>query len=376
VAGKTAEQPFANLLGLIAKQDQPDAPGEVVSYGKFSKREQKEKEPNQSKSPSNATDNPALVLSAIPGQQTINPPLPLLSWRKQQAFTKSAPDASPSSAVPNAPNAPVQNGTRSDNDPAYVVHKPLAFSVNIAKTPSVDTPPSVAAESASTFAPVQKNVSHSDKNPNGRQQHSDSAESDQSKAVVKSTASEAVLKPNVPAPLTSVIAAPASASGNMQQIPASYAASKPVQLTETTKTSEATAIPDLPSTVTPRSRSIDLKVAGDDNNQVDVRVSQRAGDVQVTVRTEDGNLAQSLRQHLPELSDRLSANGVTGEVWHPAAAQASTDTSSSSDSWSAGDPDSQSGQRDSNSQPNQGQQQNGRRSAWAQELNTAEKEGR
>jgi hypothetical protein len=83
-------------------------------------------------------------------------------------------------------------------------------------------------------------------------------------------------------------------------------------------TAQATQAPDdLRPPVMAKPQSIDLRLGDKGAEQVDIRVSQRAGDVQVTVRTADGDLAQSLRHHLPELSERLSQEGMTGNFWQP-----------------------------------------------------------
>lgn len=82
----------------------------------------------------------------------------------------------------------------------------------------------------------------------------------------------------------------------------------------------AAAVIDASATPSIRPQSIEIRVPGTGGaDAVDVRVSQRAGDVEVTVRTPDNELAQSLRQHLPELSDRLNQSGVAAEIWQPAA---------------------------------------------------------
>jgi hypothetical protein len=81
-------------------------------------------------------------------------------------------------------------------------------------------------------------------------------------------------------------------------------------------------VPHLPA-APPSPRHIDLTVPNDDGHQVDVRISQRGGEIQVTVRTPDGALAQSLRHHLPELSENLSRTGRRGEFFPAAQSQSS-----------------------------------------------------
>jgi hypothetical protein len=53
--------------------------------------------------------------------------------------------------------------------------------------------------------------------------------------------------------------------------------------------------------------------------RVEVRLSDRGGEVKMTVRTPDAHLANTLRENLPALSARLAENGYKSEAWHPAA---------------------------------------------------------
>jgi hypothetical protein len=98
------------------------------------------------------------------------------------------------------------------------------------------------------------------------------------------------------------------------------------------------------------------------------------------VRTPDGDLAQSLRQHLPELSDRLTQAGVSGDLWQPQSAQAANTGGNDADSRYSDDAQTQQQnqqQHSRNGNSNQGgQQQNGDtpQSAWLNELNKANKD--
>ncbi|MBS1856539.1 MAG: hypothetical protein JST11_14315 [Acidobacteria bacterium] len=62
-------------------------------------------------------------------------------------------------------------------------------------------------------------------------------------------------------------------------------------------------------------REIRLEMARGDG-RVEVRLSERAGNLEVAVRTPDNHLAERLREGLPALSDRLAENGVRTETWH------------------------------------------------------------
>jgi hypothetical protein len=66
-------------------------------------------------------------------------------------------------------------------------------------------------------------------------------------------------------------------------------------------------------------RDMKFEVTGGER-RVEVRLSERGGEVKMTVRTPDANLASTLRENLPALSARLAESGFTSEAWHPAAA--------------------------------------------------------
>ena len=75
-----------------------------------------------------------------------------------------------------------------------------------------------------------------------------------------------------------------------------------------------------PATPVSPARDIRLQVTGGDQ-RVDVRLTERAGEVQVSVRTPDSQLAGALRDDLAALSARLEQSGFRAETWHPAGAR-------------------------------------------------------
>jgi len=69
-------------------------------------------------------------------------------------------------------------------------------------------------------------------------------------------------------------------------------------------------------------RDMRFEVVGVDR-RVEVRLSERHGEMKMTVRTPDTNLASTLRENLPALSTRLAESGFKSETWHPAASSTS-----------------------------------------------------
>jgi hypothetical protein len=68
-------------------------------------------------------------------------------------------------------------------------------------------------------------------------------------------------------------------------------------------------------------RDMKFEVTGGER-RVEVRLSERAGEVKMTVRTADAPLASSLRENLPALSARLADSGFKSEAWRPSASSA------------------------------------------------------
>ena len=64
---------------------------------------------------------------------------------------------------------------------------------------------------------------------------------------------------------------------------------------------------------------IKLEVGGAGEPRVEVRVTERGGDVHVAVRTPDSRLAGDLREDLPALATRLEQSGFHATTWQPAA---------------------------------------------------------
>ena len=76
-------------------------------------------------------------------------------------------------------------------------------------------------------------------------------------------------------------------------------------------------------------REISLKLTGTDAGSVNVRISERAGKVQVDVRTSDGELSRSLRSDWGDLVGRLEKRVFAAQTWTPGEQPASAASNSS-----------------------------------------------
>jgi hypothetical protein len=116
---------------------------------------------------------------------------------------------------------------------------------------------------------------------------------------------------------------------------------------------------------TPPTSSHDIRVQVPDNNggSTQVRFVESGGEVRVSVRTADDGLAQNLRTHLNDLTQRLSDGGMPAEMWKPA----SNAASSQSDSHQPNQDGSGSSGQGSGGQSGQQDRQQ-KRPAWLDEM--------
>ena len=124
-------------------------------------------------------------------------------------------------------------------------------------------------------------------------------------------------------------------------------------------------------------RDMKLELAGGDR-RVEVRLSERGGEVKMTVRTPDTHLANALRENLPALSARLAESGFKSDAWHPSASSVSERSHTTDSSANSAFQDANPSPRDQDRQPQQHggqrqrknpeeplpQQQKGRDFAW------------
>lgn len=129
------------------------------------------------------------------------------------------------------------------------------------------------------------------------------------------------------------------------------AAAKPVRLQDAM---ESAAKPEA-ARATPV-RDMKFEVTGGER-RVEVRLSERGGEVKMTVRTPDADLASTLRENLPALSARLAESGLKSEAWHPAASSPNERryTAESSGGGASQDTNSQPRQQDREPQDGAGQ---------------------
>lgn len=103
---------------------------------------------------------------------------------------------------------------------------------------------------------------------------------------------------------------------------------------------------DPPAVMPSSNRDITIRIPGSTDQGTAVRFVERAGEVHVSVRTDDAEMAQNLRGGLNDLVNRLEDGGIRTEVWRPG----SDASSSQSDSHHPfTDPDGSQGHQNSGS---------------------------
>ncbi len=84
-------------------------------------------------------------------------------------------------------------------------------------------------------------------------------------------------------------------------------------------------IDDAPSASTTQAvTNLNVQLTGENNQRVDVRLTDRGGALQVSVRSADANLTQALQDKMPELTSRLEAQHMNAQVWTPRSEQSTS----------------------------------------------------
>lgn len=164
-------------------------------------------------------------------------------------------------------------------------------------------------------------------------------------------------------------------TAHLQDTPLASAGSersaRPSSASDTAQTRAPETAPATPTPANPKpveAHTISLRVADTGDQRIDLKVTDRGGDVRVTVRTSDPETGVTLRENLHDLSHKLEQSGFRTETMAPSQA-ASADTNSNQ-----GRPPGQSfsgnhgGDRQQQQQGQQRRQQDPETASWNQEL--------
>jgi len=111
---------------------------------------------------------------------------------------------------------------------------------------------------------------------------------------------------------------------------------------------------------------ITIRIPDASNDQgTAVRFVERAGEVHVSVRTGDAEMAQTLRGGLNDLVNRLEEGGIRSQVWQPGA---DTSTSHNDSQQPFADPDGSNGRQNSSGSNSEQEAKQQNRPRWVEEL--------
>lgn len=361
---------ITGLLGLLQQQPQKDAQGADKTGD--SSADPAHADASQEKAPPNGS-----VVKSLPLTATVVLPV---------GTTKAAPKAGDSKTPPKMPapqmplafaspveivrapgetdnaanqNAPDQNAVNQGNLEATAGAVTSALAQQSGNTTAANGAAAVAAHAPLAFSML---VSPDSQNA--------AAASPQTAAGSPDVPALAADVPHISSALATaaaaVEAAPGIAAEHSSDAPSNTMAAPLVQ-SETARSSDDRVTPVQSSSATSAAdvdsgagasrndsvRNVRLQLDGDNNQRVDVRLTEQGGELRVNVRSADANLTQAMQDHMPDLTNRLGQQHFRTEVWLPRSSQ----TSNSDASNTRG---SQSQAGDASGQQNSGRRQNGR----------------
>jgi hypothetical protein len=127
---------------------------------------------------------------------------------------------------------------------------------------------------------------------------------------------------------------------------------------------------DKPASPTAPMKDISVRVESAKGENVDIRIVQRAGDLQIAVKSADGDITQGLRHGLSDLSNRLNTSGYDAETWQPGQHTTTAETAAKAGDSPHHPPSGDSQSHSGWSQQHRGQRDNNpsNRPRWIQEL--------
>jgi hypothetical protein len=160
-----------------------------------------------------------------------------------------------------------------------------------------------------------------------------------------------------PAPLS-------QAPGGSQPLSTATPAPKPVTIPAAAQLDGIAETP-APETNQP-ARSLSFKIQSEDRGAANVVLTDRGGQVHMTVRSSDPALAQSLRSDLGSLAGGLNQQGFDVKLWNPSSGSSTADDSSA-DTLEFSQDDMRGHNRQRHS-PDDAQQRGQRRGEWPEEI--------
>jgi hypothetical protein len=345
----------------------PDADPKVVRSHYFSPQLDSIKDDVQSSGQEKAKDSDPTrtVAASLPVTQTVEPPrsiLPLtasITLRQDgTALQNSSAAAQDAILAPETEPRAVAPPVLEQLDDSTTAVGSLAFAARLSPSAGTQQPAPDANRSAELQprlqTPLQITTQMTAKQvATGADVPADAHSSEGGDQSARERASDLFAKPNALLPQTQAEAPGQAATPAHNEAPTSQ--SSPMARME--------KVMDPPAA--PSSANHDITIRIPDSEGTAVRFMERGGEVHVSVRTGDAEMAQTLRGGLNDLVNRLEDGGIRTEVWQPG----SDASSSQNDSHHPfADPDGSNGRQyssGSNSEQESNQQNKPR---WVEEL--------
>lgn len=281
------------------------------------------------------TEQGATGKNGAPGAETLTGPPLAAPAAAEQAVAVSRPDARTVQSVADPEMVAAAGEAAANSTPAASelpddaagssAARPMKLAFAVRLRPVEAAPEESGGEPANGAGEPVKTALVSDQAPAA----GETAPGGQENSRDASTASarqtnvdrEPVRKPEVSTaaePEPAVMAHPATTSQPLAASAAQPRESAPASPPPAVAAAPVAAAPESPKPAA--ARDIKLELAGQGDQRVEVRVSERAGAMRVEVRTPDSGLAGDLRQDLPALAARLEQTGFRADTWHSAGA--------------------------------------------------------
>jgi hypothetical protein len=224
-----------------------------------------------------------------------------------------APESQPDPDQPLAVDANAADGSLSKIDAAFEMR--LESSEDASDKPETPPPakgntPEPAGPAAATAPEAVPGVTQT--------ASSSSKQSDSSRHPAQERAQEAAIVTARPNP--SAEPAPTNFDVNALTPPAASTTSPTPAISHSEAPVEAAVPAPAPQPAsTPATHDIKLELNGG-GQRVEVRLTERGGDIHVAVRTPDARLSDAMRQDLPALAAKLEQSGFRADGWQPGSA--------------------------------------------------------
>lgn len=291
---------LSGVLGLLLSESagKADAPGKGAKKSANPTDSSDEDKHASKKDDAHQSSTPQAL--TVPGYT-----LPL-EW--QQFFSGREPESADSdsntNSVESAQTAPLEAGANTAPNAAQstTAADPLAFTMLVSQQSGTATPDNPADPASAAAAAAVTDTPH---------------------AVTNLTTAAAVQTVENTAESSKTDTQPNGIAAPWQDQRAQAANDGPAPIEK----ASATQASDLDANVnggrTELVRNVHIQLETENNQRVDLRMSDQGSGLRVSVRSADANLAEALQDHMPELTNRLDQQHFRAEVWIPRSAESS-----------------------------------------------------